>query len=232
MKKLFSLVLILLLMSIFSLGCGKTSEPAQTPTSSSTQTTPTDTAPEKPPEPADKAPATTDTLGAKLSGTYADMMKNNKYFMKYTMTTDYDGRSMEIEASIAVSGDNSAITSIAEGMKTTIISKGEKTYMVNHSEKMVMELPQGIELEDNQDSEIETDGLTYLSSGVEDGLTYEKYSTTDGVMCYYFDGKKLVKMTFEIEGQTMVMNILEMSNNVHDSMFEIPAGYQTTTLPS
>lgn len=224
MKQLISLVLILLLMSLFSLGCGKTSEPTQAPPSSSTESSATDPASEKPAEPSD-------SLGAKLSSTYADMMKNNKYFMKYTMTTDYDGKSMEVEASIAVSGDNSAMTSIAEGMQTTIISKGEKTYMVNHSEKMVMELPPDMEPEDGNDNEIDTDELTYLSSGVEDGLTYEKYSTTDGVMNYYFDGKKLVKITFEIEGQTMVMNILEMSNKVTDSMFEIPANYQRTTLP-
>jgi len=30
----------------------------------------------------------------------------------------------------------------------------------------------------------------------------------------------------------MVMNIIEMSNNVSDSMFELPANYAKTTLPS
>lgn len=219
MKKLISLVLILLLMSLFSIGCGKSSQPAQTAPSSDTPSSSANTVSATP-------AATSDNLGAKLSDTYADMMKNNKYFMKYTMTTNYEGKSMEIEATVAMSGDNMAMTSNAEGMKTTIISKGEKTYMVNHSERIVMEMPQGSPQDNAKDNEIQTDGLTYVSSGTEDGLTYEKYSTTDGLMKYYFNGKKLVKIAVEFAGQKSVMNILEMNNNVSDSMFEIPAGYQ------
>jgi len=225
MRKLNSYVLILLLMILFTIGCGKTSQPAQTTPSPSTQNSQTETSSEKP-------PADSENLGAKLSTVYADMMKNNKYLMKYKMTSKLEGQSMEIEATVAVSGDNSAMTSIANGMKTSIISKGNKTYMVDHSEKTILEMPQGNAAEDAKDNEIETDGLTYMSSGVEDGLTYEKYSTTDGILKYYFDGKKLVKITFESQGQTMVMNIIEMSNNVSDSMFELPANYAKTTLPS
>lgn len=221
MKKLISYVLILFVLSLFSIGCGKTPQSAQTTPSSSTQNSTTAPSSEKPP-----VPANSDTLGAKLSGTYADMMKNNKYLMKYKMTSKFEGASMEIEATVAVSGDDMSMTSIAQGVKTSIISKGDKTYMINHSEKTVMEMPQSSELGNAKNNEINTDGLTYVSSGVEDGLNYEKYSTTDGLMKYYFDGKKLVKIAFEIEGQTMVMNILEMSNNVSDSMFEIPSDYK------
>ncbi len=200
-------------MSLFSVGCGKTSQPAQTAPSS------------------EKPPANSDNLGAKLSTAFADMMKNNKYLMKYKMTSEFEGKSMEIEATVAVSGDNMAVTSSAGEIKTTIISKGDKTYMVNHSQKMVMEMPQSNALKDAKQNKIQTNGLTYVSSGIEDGLTYEKYSTTNGDMKYYFDGKKLVKISIQNEGQTMVMNILEMSNNVPDSMFEIPTDYQKTQLP-
>lgn len=225
MKKLLSYVLILLLMSLISIGCGKTSQPAQAEPSSSTQNSKTDTS-------SGKTPANSDNLGAKLSTVYADMMKNNKYLMKYKMTSNFEGESIEIEATVATSGDNMAVTSIAKGIKTTIISKGNKTYMVDHSEKMVIEIPQGSAQKNAKENEIETDGLTYVSSGAEDGLNYEKYSTTNGVIKYYFDGKKLVKIAVEIEGQTSVMNILEMSNNVSDSMFEIPSDYQKTPLPN
>lgn len=222
MKKLISITLILLLANLFLIGCGKTSEPAQTEPASTTQNNKVDTTSEKP----------SDNLGAKLSSTYADMMKNKKYLMKYKMTSTVEGKSMEIEATVAMSGDNTAVTSIAEGMETTILSKGEKNYMVNHTEKIVMEIPQGSPMKNETNNELETDGLTYVSSGVEDGLTYEQYSTTDGVLKYYFNDKKLVKISFEIDGQSMVMNIIEMSNNVSDSMFEIPSNYEKVSLPS
>lgn len=223
MKKLFFYVAILLVISLFSIGCGKTSQPAQTSPPSSTENN-TAVTPSEPP------PANLENLGEKLSTTYADMMKNNKYFMKYTMTSNFEGKSMESEVTLAVSGDNMAMTSILEGIKNTIITKDEKTYMVDHSEKTVMEMPQISTSENAKDNELETEGLTYVSSGVEAGLNYEMYSTTDSVMKYYFDGKKLVKIAVEIDGQTMVMNILEMSNNVSDSLFEIPAAYEKISL--
>lgn len=220
MKKLISFGLILLLMSSLSIGCGKSSEPAQTNPASTQNGDQTD----------NSAAKTPDDLGAKLSATYADMMKNKKYLMKYKMTSTVEGKSMEIEATVAMSGNNTAVTSTAEGMETTMLSLGEKTYMVNHSEKIVMELPQGSPMKNETNNEIQTDGLTYVSSGVEDGLTYEKYSTTDGIIKYYFKDNKLVKISFEVDGQSMVMNIIEMSSTVPDSMFEIPSNYEKVSL--
>lgn len=217
-KKCLSLVLLLVFVSVAALGCGKTepTSPSQTPPSNQTSQNANNT--------------NTGNLGAKLSTAYADMMKNNKYQMKYKGSTTVEGKTMEILATIAVSGDNTAMTSEMEGIKTTVITKGDKSYMVNHSEKMVMELPQ-IQTE-NDSEEINTDDLTYVGSGTEDGLSYEKYSTKDGFITYYFEGDKLVKMTVSSELQTMTMTILEMSNNVPDSLFEIPANYTKITMPT
>lgn len=222
MKKPTFYVLIFLVLSLFIIGCGKSSQSTQAAPQPSTSNNQTETK--------EKDPANSENLGAKLSNVYADMMKNNKYLMKYKMTSKFEGQSMEIEATVAVSGDNSAMTSIANGIKTSIISKGDKTYMIDHSQKTILEMPQGNTVKDAQDNEIETEGLTYMSSGVEDGLTYEKYSTTDGILKYYFDGKKLVKIAMETQGQTMVMNIIEMDGNVSDSMFELPANYEKTSI--
>jgi hypothetical protein len=217
-KKCLSLVLLFVFVSVAALGCGQTEPTSQSQTPPSNQTS--------------QNANNTDTsnLGAKLSSTYADMMKNNKYFMKYKGTTTFEGNTMEIEASIAVSGDNMAVTSEMGGIKSTIITKDDKSYMVNHAEKMVMELPQNQTV--NNSEEINTDGLTYVSSGTEDGLAYEKYSTDAGFITYYFDGDKLVKMTVTSELHTMTMTILEMSSNVPDSLFEIPADYTKITMPS
>lgn len=40
------------------------------------------------------------------------MMKNHKYLMKYKMTSKFEGTSMEVEATVAVSGDNMSVTSL------------------------------------------------------------------------------------------------------------------------
>lgn len=251
MKKLMSYALIVLLISVFSLGCGKTTEPTQTAPAVSTQNMEsaqnaqntqkpestqnaenTQSSPNtQQVTPAAKPPEGAEKLGPKLSALYVGMLKNNKYLMKYKMTSNFEGESMEVEATVAVSGENEAVTSVAEGIKTTIIIKGDKTYMINHTEKMIMEMPQNAELEDEMSNELETDGLTYVSSGVEGGLAYEQYSSTEGTEKYYFDGNKLVKIVFEVEGDPFVMEILEMSDKVPDSLFEIPSGYQKTTLP-
>ncbi len=219
-KKWLSLILLLVFVSVAALGCGKTepTTPSQTPPSNQTGQSVNNT--------------NTGNLGAKLSTAYADMMKNNKYQMKYKASTTVEGKTMEMLANIAVSGDNMAITNEMEGIKSTIITKGDKSYMVNHSEKMVMELPQIQTQNNSADQDIKTDGLTYVGNGTENGLTFEKYSTENGFITYYFDGDKLVKMTVTSEGQTMTMTILEMSNNVPDSLFEIPANYTKITMPT
>lgn len=223
MKKLIFCVSIVLLISLFAIGCGKTSQPAQSAASSNAQNN-TNTSSGKP-------SVNSDNLGAKLSAAYADMMKNKKYFMKYKATMNFEGQSAEAESSVAVSDSNMAVTTTANGIKSTVISKDGKTFMLNDAEKTVMELPQDMQ-KNTQQNNIETNGLTYVSSGTEDNLAYEKYSTTAGDIKYYFAGNKLVKIFVENQGQNLVMNIIEMSNNIPNSMFEIPSDYQKISLPN
>lgn len=223
MKKLIFCVSIVLLISLFAIGCGKTSQPAQSAASSNAQNN-TNTSSGKP-------SVNSDNLGAKLSAAYADMMKNKKYFMKYKTTMNFEGQSAEAESSVAVSDSNMAVTTTVNGIKSTVISKDGKTFMLNDAEKTVMELPQDMQ-KNTQQNNIETNGLTYVGSGTEDNLAYEKYSTTAGDIKYYFAGNKLVKISVENQGQNLVMNIIEMSNNIPNSMFEIPSDYQKISLPN
>ncbi|HZK25468.1 MAG TPA: hypothetical protein VFC74_08775 [Oscillospiraceae bacterium] len=225
MKKLISYFLILLLISSFVIGCENTSQTEDKTPNSNTQNSNDGTSAEKPPANSDGI------LGANLSTAYAEMMRNDKYLMRYTMTSEYDGQALEFEITVGVAGDNSAVTNIGEGMNTSVISKNDSTYMIDHLQKTVLEIPADSmmsgEMDDNQ---IGTEELTYESSGQEDGLAYEKYTTADSILIYYFEGKKLVKIVIEVDEEPVVMNILEMSNTVPDSIFEIPADYAKTTL--
>ena len=215
MKKQLSFFLILLLvLAAMMTGCGEEAVTTETEQ------------PESDAVVEEEADANTDELGDLLSGAYVDMMKNDEYLMKYMATIDFEGQAMEVEATIAVSGDDSAMISKTNGMESTMIFKDDTTYMIDHASKTVTKWIQPEMEETGTIEDIEAGDLTYVGSGEEDGLVYEEYSTGDGSVKYYFDGKDLVKMSTIVAGETMVMEILEMSNNVPSSMFEIPSGYQ------
>lgn len=227
MKKFVSCVLTILVVAVLSTGCGNSKDAANTSgAAGSTQA-------------GSQASATNGNLGDRLSATYADMMKSGKYYMKYKTSMDIEGQKMEVEASMAVSGEDMALSTKGSGYEANIIVKNNKSYMVDHQNKTVMLLAdnanqQGTNQEGSQD--INTDGIVYSSSGTGSfkgkTLPYEEYSTSDGKIRYYFDGKKLCGVEVTAQGSTIQMEILEMSNNVSDSMFEIPASYTKLDLQS
>ncbi len=169
----------------------------------------------------------TEGLGDLLSAAYVDMMKSNEYLMSYKTTMDVEGEAAEVEATIAVKGDDMAMTSSGQGLESTVIIKDDRVYMVDHPSKTVTSWAQSqSDMDAMETGGIDTEGITYIGSGKEDGLVYEEYSTSDSQIKYYFDGKKLVKIAVTMEGQTVEMEILEMSSDVPSGMFEIPDGYQ------
>ncbi len=231
MKKILGLLLIVLLVSVVLLtGCGGSDSASDADQAQSEQSEPAKDAAKEEATDADKV--NTEGMGNLLSSAYVDMMKGNEYLMKYKFTMDYGGQSMEINATMAKKGDDMAMISDMMGAETTTIIKGGKVYMVDHNSKTVMAMAQTPEESAAAagTGSINMEGVTYLGTGNEDGLVYEEYSTSECKVKYYFDGKKLVKMAVDVNGQIMVMEILEMSKDVPDSMFEIPAGYQEVSL--
>ncbi|MDD4592274.1 MAG: hypothetical protein PHG06_17880 [Parabacteroides sp.] len=170
----------------------------------------------------------TEGMGELLSASYVEMMKSGKYLLKYRATIEFEGQSAQLEATAAVAGEDSAFISKVGGIESKMIFKEDKVYMIDHANKSILIWSSGAEDED--DGTIDTEGITYIGKGIEDGLDYEEYSTEDGSIKYYFDGKKLVKMIVVTENETMLMEILEMSDKVPDSMFEIPSDYQTVSM--
>lgn len=182
-------------------------------------------------ESADADKVNTEGMGDLLSSAYVDMMKDNEYLMKYKFTMDYGGQSMEVEATLAKKGDDMAVTSDMLGTDSTTIMKEDKIYLVDHNSKTVTVMAQTKEAAASMETgSVDMEGVTYLGTGKEDGLVYEEYSTAGSNVKYYFDGKDLVKMAVTVNGQTMMMEILEMGKDVPDSMFEIPAGYQEVNI--
>jgi len=225
MKKIAALFLILVLvLAVMMTGCGG----SETDATDSTQNEQT----EETTDAVGSEDIDTEGMGDLLSGTYVDMMKNNEYLMTYKTMMDFDGQSAEVEATIAVMGDDMVMTSSGQGFESTIIMKDDTVYMVDHAGKTVTSWAQtgedigGMGTGTMETGAIDTEGITYIGSGKEDGLVYEEYSAVDSNVKYYFDGKDLVKIATTMGGETIVMEILEMSKDVPASMFEIPDGYQ------
>jgi len=218
MKKVLSVILILLLASAMLAGCGGSSDSAESSADNNQQESAQNQQQESAPADADIG-----EMGDLLSAAYVDMMKNDEYLMRYKATMDFEGQTAEVEATIAVSGDDSAIQSSGNGFESSMIIKGDKVYMIDHASKTVTSWAQ---TQQDQTEAFDANDMTYVGTGKEDGLVYEEYQTGDGNVKYYFDGKDLVRISTTMEGQTVVMDILEMSNSVPASMFEIPAGYQ------
>ena len=111
------------------------------------------------------------------------------------------------------------------------------TYMIDHVSKTVIVMPQTMTEGDEALPEIpessepvEVDDIEYIGSGEEDGLVYEEYRTASGTQIfYYFDGSDLKKIKTIDESFESVMEILELSDNVSEDAFEIPADYQQVT---
>ena len=212
-------VLLLILLLVLLAGCGAESAPEVEEAA-------------MPPQEEEQAG---EELGARLSGQFVDLMSGDEYLMKYRTTMDFEGQAMQIEATVAVSGDNTAIISMANGMESTMIIKGDKNYVIDHASKMVLLLSEAPDAEDSSFNEatgivdIDPD-ITYLGDGKEGSLTYEEYASMDGTIRYYFDGDKFVKMVVNSNGQTVTMEILEISDTVPDGIFDIPGDYQLITM--
>jgi len=174
-------------------------------------------------------------MGDLLSSQFVDLMSGDEYLMKYRTSMNMEGQTFDVEATVAVSGENTAITSITNGMESTNIIKGDKSYVIDHENKMVMVLSDVPDPEDSSFDgatgmvDVDSD-ISYLGNGKEGNLTYEEYASMDGTIRYYFDGDDLVKMVIESSGQTITMEILEISNTVPDGIFDIPGDYQMITM--
>ena len=177
-----------------------------------------------------------DRLG-KLSKSYIEIMESGNYYMAFRSTTTFEGEMMESETMMTVSGDRTAMQSKSADTETAMVMMDGNIYMIDHVSKTVIVMPQTTAEGDEtlpempESSEpVEVDDIEYIGSGEEDGLVYEEYRTEGGTQIfYYFDGSDLKKIKTIDESFESIMEILELSDNVSEDAFEIPADYQQIT---
>lgn len=228
-----------LLASLFLASCNQTQETAED--ESSTQATAqsssaADTTSSDKENVSAESTEIGDRLG-KLSKSYIEIMESGNYYMAFRSTTTFEGEMMESETMMTVSGDRTAMQSKSADTETAMVMKDDNIYMIDHVSKTVIVMPQTTAEGDEtlpempESSEpVEVDDIEYIGSGEEDGLVYEEYRTEGGTQIfYYFDGSDLKKIKTIDESFESIMEILELSDNVSEDAFEIPADYQQVT---
>jgi len=243
MKKLLSLLLTLVL--IFSLAaCGgggdeKTpSNEDKTPSSSQQQqqnTPAPDPGTNKPDEP-DETPVPDEDgnpidlsgyLGTK-TGKFYSRFADGRMYMAYEMETE--GQTMTMIS--ATSGDKTYSETKMDGVSIGVsIMLGEDMYTIDHASKMVVKMKLQADAQTIAGAVIEESDVDMgdLQTGTReiDGKTYDTeewiIEGASSIMC--FDGDALVYMIGAFEGEEMVMKIIEVSDKVDDSLFDIPDDY-------
>jgi hypothetical protein len=77
---------------------------------------------------------------------------------------------------------------------------------------------------------IDTDGLAYVGSSDTDGLVCEEYATATTQLKLYFKDGKLFRIATAINKMNVVMDAIEVSKKVPDSLFQVPPDYSTTEI--
>ena len=228
-----------LLASLFLASCNQTQETAED--ESSTQATAqSSSAADTTSSDKENASAESTEIGdrlGKLSKSYIEIMESGNYYMAFRSTTTFEGEMMESETMMTVSGDRTAMQSKSADTETAMVMMDGNIYMIDHVSKTVIVMPQTTAEGDEtlpempESSEpVEVDDIKYIGSGEEDGLVYEEYRTEGGTQIfYYFDGSDLKKIKTIDESFESIMEILELSDNVSEDAFEIPADYQQVT---
>ena len=228
-----------LLISLFLASCNQTQETSEEESSSQAtaqSSSAASTASSETEEASVESTEVGDRLG-KLSKSYIEIMESGNYYMAFRTTTTVEGEMMEAETMMTVSGDRTAMHSKSAETDTVMVMMDGNIYMIDHASKTVIVMPQttteGEEIlpEIPESSEpVEVDDIEYVGSGEEDGLVYEEYRTESGTQIfYYFDGSDLKKIKTIDEAFESVMEILELSDNVSEDAFVIPADYQQVT---
>ncbi|MEA4911786.1 MAG: hypothetical protein VB092_04110 [Oscillospiraceae bacterium] len=182
------------------------------------------------------ADASQQTGGAELSawlktktGKYYSQFLDGKMYMEYEI--EYAGTVTTVIS--ATSGARTYSESMVNGQSVGVsIMDGEYLYSIDHASKIVVKMSlkaTGQEIARTMIEEGDVDPAN-MQSGTRtiDGKTYDTEAwDMDGaksVLC--FDGDKLAYMIGEYGGEETVMKILKTSDQVDESLFDIPADYQ------
>ena len=111
------------------------------------------------------------------------------------------------------------------------IMVGEDMYTIDHTSKLVIKMSLGASAQNIAGAVLEESDVdmgTFTTGTREiDGKTYdtEEWIVEGAASIFCFDGDDLAYMIGAFEGEEMVMKIVEATDKVDESLFEIPTDY-------
>ncbi len=219
------LILLLTLAMIFSFaGCGggESEAPADDPAQQETQTEP-----EVQEEP--EAEEVLDGFAGTKTGKFYSQFADKRMYMEYE--TEVEGQ--QITVITATDGDKTYSESNIGGETAGVsIIDGDVMYTVDHNSKTVIKMALQVDAQTMaadimEESDINMDELKTGKRTI-DGKEYdtEEWHIEGGASIMCFDGDQLAYIIGEVEGTEVIMKIVKISNEVDESLFEIPDDYQ------
>ena len=166
-------------------------------------------------------------LGTK-TGKFYSQFANGRMYMEYEM--EMEGQKMSMIS--ATDGSKTYSETKMDGVSMGIsIMDGETMYTIDHASKMVIKMSlqanaQAIAGAVLEESDVDMGDFKTGTREI-DGKTYdtEEWIVDGAASIFCFDGDDLTYMVGVFEGMEVTMKIVEVSDNVDDSLFEIPEDY-------
>ena len=166
-------------------------------------------------------------LGTKV-GKFYSRFADGRMYMEYEM--EMEGQVMSVIS--ASNGDRTYSETKMGGASLGVsIMVGEDMYTIDHASKMVIKMSLGASAQNIAGAVLEESDVdmgTFTTGTKEiDGKTYdtEELTVEGATAIYCFDGDDLAYIISSFEGQEAVMKIVEATDKVDDSLFEIPEDY-------
>lgn len=234
MKRIYSIISILLVLTLLMVGCSTEEREANQPeVQQATQSDIDKVDSENPIEEVDEEqPEEVDEPDEEIYSTrLIEMMQSKHYTMKMNTIVNMEGRQIEVQTTTVVADGQSATTIESDEVSMTTILKDDKAYVIMHDQKMILVAPMSESIEEAESGldEIDFEKLEYLGKGkaifLGNERNYEEYKVDVGIVRYYFDGKELDGMEIISDDASTIMDIQFYSNDVDMSVFELPKDY-------
>ncbi len=166
-------------------------------------------------------------LGTK-TGKFYSRFADGRMYMEYEM--EMEGQKMSVIS--ATNGDRTYSETKMGGASLGVnIMVGEDMYTIDHTSKLVIKMSLGASAQNIAGAVLEESDVDMgtFTTGTKEigGKTYdtEELIVEGATAIYCFDGDDLAYIISSFEGQEAVMKIVEATDKVDDSLFEIPADY-------
>jgi len=166
-------------------------------------------------------------LGTK-TGKFYSRFADGRMYMEYEM--EMEGQVMTMIS--ATDGDRSYSETRMGGTSVGVsIMIGEDMYTIDHASKMVIKMSLQADAQTIAGAVLEESDVDMgdLKTGTReiDGKTYdtEEWIVEGAASIFCFDGDDLAYIISSFEGQEAAMKIVEATDKVDDSLFEIPTDY-------